>query len=101
MFWRTIGAALIVLCLAGAAQAHTLFMTVIDNGDGTVSAQGMYSTGVTAPATEVRLEDDQGRVLFKGRTDDEGEITFDKPKGPYRIVMDGGPGHVATADGPR
>lgn len=90
-----------MLGLATAAHAHTLFMSVLDNDDGTVTIEGMYSTGVVASATKVRLEDNQGNVLLQGITDESGEFTFDKPKTAYCIILDGGPGHMATEDGPK
>jgi hypothetical protein len=84
------------------AWAHTLFMTVEDNEDGTVSVQGMFSTGAIAASVEVRLEDEKGRALWKGRTDGDGECTFKKPGVPYTIIMDfgPGPGHQARKEGP-
>jgi hypothetical protein len=82
--------------------AHTLYMTVEDNEDGTVTVQGMFSTGATGAVIEVRLEDKKGKVLWKGKTDDDGECTFKKPGVPYTIIMDfgPGPGHQAREKGP-
>ena len=51
------------------AFAHTLFMTVEDNGDGTVIVQGMFSAWTIAASIEVRLEDENGKVLWKGKAD--------------------------------
>ena len=84
------------------AFAHTLFMTVEDNEDGTVTVQGMFSTGTIAARVEVRLEDEKGKVLWKGKTDDYAECTFKKPGVPYTIIMDfgPGPGHQAREEGP-
>lgn len=94
---------ILVLALSALAFAHTLFMTVEDNEDGTVTVQGMFSTGTIAASVEVRLEDEKGRALWKGRTDDDGECTFRKPNVPYTIIMDfgPGPGHQAREEGPR
>lgn len=94
-------AALLFCAWTAAAWAHTLFMTVTDNGDGSVTVEGMYSTGTEAARTPLRLEDAAGAVLWQGRTDASGACTFLKPDKPYRIVLDGGPGHVAEEDGPR
>ena len=92
----------LALILNSQAFAHTLFMTVEDNEDGTVTVQGMFSTGAIGTGIEVRLEDEKGRVLWKGKTDDDGECTFEKPGVPYTIVMDfgPGPGHQAREKGP-
>ena len=87
--------------LNSQAFAHTLFMTVEDNEDGTVTVQGMFSTGAIGTGIEVRLEDEKGKVLWKGKTDDDGECTFKKPNVPYTIIMDfgPGPGHQAREEG--
>jgi hypothetical protein len=94
----------LVLALIGDSQvmAHTLYMTVEDNEDGSVTVQGMFSTGAIGTGIEVRLEDEKGKVLWKGRTDDYGESTFKKPDVPYTIIMDfgPGPGHQAREEGP-
>ena len=93
---------ILVLILNSQALAHTLFMTVEDNEDGTVIVQGMFSTGATGVGIEVRLEDEKGKVLWKGKTDADGECTFKKPGVPYSIIMDfgPGPGHQAREEGP-
>ena len=92
----------VILILNSQAFAHTLFMTVEDNEDGTVTVQGMFSTGATGAGIEVRLEDEKGKVLLKGKTDDDGECTFKKPGVFYTIIMDfgPGPGHQAREEGP-
>ena len=92
----------LALILNPLALAHTLYMTVEDNEDGTVTVQGMFSTGAVAAKVEVRLEDEKSKVLWKGKTDDEGECTFKKPGVPYTIIMDfgPGPGHQAREKGP-
>jgi hypothetical protein len=84
------------------AWAHTLYMTVEDNEDETVTVQGMFSTGAVAVGVEVRLEDEKGKVLWKGKADDDGECTFKKLYVPYTIIMDfgPGPGHQAREEGP-
>ena len=92
----------LALILNSQAFAHTLFMTVEDNEDGTVTLQGMFSTGAVGAWVEVRLENENGKVLWKGKTDDDGECTVKKPNVPYTIIMDfgPGPGHQAREEGP-
>ena len=91
-----------VFALHSLAFAHTLFMAVEDNENGTVTVQGMFSTGAVAASVEVRLEDEKAKVLWKGKTDADGECTFKKPGAPYTIIMDfgPGPGHQAREEGP-
>ena len=92
----------LTLVLNSHALAHTLFMTVEDNEDGTVTVQGVFSSGAIAVGVEVRLEDEKGKVLWKGKTDNDGECTFRKPNMAYTIIMDfgPGPGHQAREEGP-
>ncbi len=90
-----------MLLCAGPAYAHTLYMTVVDNDDGTITVAGMYSTGALAANTEVRLVDPNDKVVFKGRTDATGELDITKPETAYRIILDAGPGHIASEQGPR
>ena len=92
----------VILILNSHAFAHTLYMTVEDNEDGSVTVQGMFSTGATGAGIEVRLEDEKGKVLWKGKADDDGECIFEKPNVPYTIIMDfgPGPGHQAREEGP-
>jgi len=90
-----------VALMAASASAHSLFMNLNDNEDGTVTVEGMYSTGAVASKTEVRLESLDGKVLLKGRTDEDGEFEFKKPKQPYMVILDAGPGHAASEDGPQ
>ena len=92
----------LALILNCQAFAHTLFMTVDDNEDGTVTVQGMFSTGAIAVGVEVRLQDEKGKALWEGKTDADGECTFKKPGVPYSIIMDfgPGPGHQAREKGP-
>lgn len=92
---------LALLFFTCAAQAHTLFMTVSDNEDGTVTVEGMYSTGAVASRTPVRLEDSDGKVLFTGKTDADGELEIRKPDVEYTIILDAGPGHMASSPGLR
>ena len=101
-FTSLLACLILVLALNSQAMAHTLYMTVEDNEDETVTVQGMFSTGAVAAKVEVRLEDEKGKVLWKGKTDEYGECTFKKPGVPYTIIMDfgPGPGHQAREEGP-
>jgi hypothetical protein len=64
------------------AWAHTFFMTIEDNEDGSVTVSGMFSTGAVGSWVEVRLEDEKGKVLWEGKADDNGGCTFKKPGVP-------------------
>jgi hypothetical protein len=101
-FTSVLACLILALILNSQAMAHTLFMTVEDNEDGTVTVRGMFSTGAIGTGIEVRLEDEKGKILWKGKTDNDGECTFKKPGVPYTIIMDfgPGPGHQAREEGP-
>jgi len=92
---------LFLLVLFGSsALAHTLVVFADDNEDGTVSIEAVYSTQEIPAFAEVRLEDDKGKVLWKGKIDEDGLCTFKKPDVSYTIIVDAGPGHMAKTKGP-
>jgi hypothetical protein len=55
----------VVLVMNLQALAHTLYMTVEDNEDGTVTVRGMFSIGAVGAWVDVRLEDEHGKVLLE------------------------------------
>ena len=97
----TIGLIVLVfgLFLAGPALAHTPLCSCYDNGDGTVTCEGGFSDGSSASGVQVRVEDKSGKVLIKGKMDEDSEYTFDKPSVAYKVVFDAGEGHLVEVDG--
>ena len=91
--------AALVLVFAGVAAAHTPLFSCWDNGDGTLSCEGGFSDGSSAAGMEVRVTDDKDAVVFSGKLDEFGELTFDKPAGTYTVTFDAGPGHSITIKG--
>lgn len=97
----TLLAALVVLVLVtGPAFGHTLFMNLTDNRDGTVSVEGMFSTGATAANLPLYLLDENEKQILKIKLDENGEAEFSIPDQPYTVFLDGGPGHTIREDGP-
>jgi len=94
-------AAVIWLGLAGPALSHTLFMNLMDNEDGTVSVEGMFSTGATAAGLPLYLLDKKEKQIQKLVLDADGEATFEIPDQPYTVFLDGGPGHTVREPGPQ
>ncbi len=87
-------------CSSVSVYAHTLFMAANQNDNGTITIECMFSTGGVAAGFEVRLEDDDGRVLWRGKTNAVGKATFERPEVPYSIIVDEGPnGHKVVEDG--
>ncbi len=86
----------LIVSLAGAAFAHTPLFSCWDNGDETLSCEGGYSDGSSAAGTTIKVQDPKGKVIFTGKLDKNGELTFKKPKGEFTVTFDGGPGHSVT-----
>jgi hypothetical protein len=101
MFKKALSACVLILFfLASQAVAHQLIIGVMDNGDDTITIKGKFDTGASAEGALVRLESlYSGAVLYEQRLPQESEITLKIPDEPYRIVLDGGPGHVREKDG--
>ncbi|MEH0020171.1 MAG: hypothetical protein V6Z89_10985 [Desulfobacter sp.] len=89
-------------CLApvSAVWAHTLYMNLVDNDDGTVTVEAMFSTGSSGAGLPLYLKDNSQNTIRKFILDENGEITFDIPDQPYTVFLDGGPGHTVRKDGP-
>lgn len=80
--------------------AHTLLLNVFDNEDNTITVEGIFNTGQSAPGAQVRLESlITGEVLYTKRLPDESELNIQIPTEPYQIVLDGGPGHQMVQEG--
>jgi len=87
------------LFLAGQAFAHTPLCSCYDNGDETITCEGGFSDGSSAAGVEIRVTDKDGKVLIKAKMNEDSEVTFKKPSGPYKVVFDAGPGHEVIVDG--
>ena len=88
-----VAAAVLVAAFAGAALAHTPLFSCWDNGDGTLSCEGGFSDGSSAANIPIRVANEKGEVVFEGKLDESGELTFDKPEGVFTVTFDGGPVH--------
>lgn len=75
------------------AFAHTPLCSCSDEGDGTILCEGGFSDGSSAAGVEMRVLDSEGKVLIKGKMNEDSEFTFKKPEGPYKVIFDAGPGH--------
>ena len=89
-------AAVLVVAFAGVALAHTPLFSCWDNGDGTISCEGGFSDGESAEGTPIRVTNEKEEVVFEGKLDEQGELTFPKPEGVFSVTFDGGPGHTIT-----
>jgi hypothetical protein len=94
-----IGIAVFLLLMSGQALAHTPLCSCYDNGDGSVTCEGGFSDGSSASGVQMRVEDKSGKVLIKGKMDEDSEYAFDKPSGAYKVIFDAGEGHVIEING--
>ena len=89
----------VLLAAAGSASAHSALCTCFDNGDGTVTCEGGFSDGSSASGVRMFIRQLDDKTLIRGRINADGEFTFEKPKGEYKVVFDGGPGHQVIVAG--
>jgi hypothetical protein len=88
-----------VALLAAVAYAHNAICDCFENGDNTITCEGGFSDGGKAVGVPLRVLDAAGKVLIEGAMSAHSDFTFPKPKVDYRVVFDGGEGHVVTIDG--
>ena len=79
--------------------AHIPLCSCRDNGDGTITCEGGFSDGSSAAGMRITVRDKEGNVLIKGRMNEDGEFTIDKPDGPFKVIFDAGRGHLVEVDG--
>jgi type 1 fimbria pilin len=91
--------ALVGIFVSAQVFAHTPLCSCYDNADGTVTCEGGFSDGSSAAGVQIRVQDKNGKVLIKSKMDQDSEVTFDKPSGPYTVVFDAGEGHKVEIDG--
>ena len=87
------------LFVAGQALAHTPLCSCYDNGDGTITCEGGFSDGSSAAGVEIKVVDSAGKVLLKGKMNEDSEFTCKKPDGRYKVQFDAGPGHLVEVTG--
>ncbi|PID39322.1 MAG: hypothetical protein CR984_07320 [Proteobacteria bacterium] len=87
-----------ILLAGGPVWAHTPLCSCYDNGDGTATCEGGFSDGSSAAGVQMRVEKKDGGILLKGKMDEDSEFTFDKPADSYKVVFDGGEGHIIEID---
>ncbi len=88
-----------LLCMMGAAFAHTPICACYDNGDGTVLCEGGFSDGSSASGVAMKVYDDNENLILEGKMSEDSEFEFDKPDGDYNVLFDAGPGHTIEING--
>ncbi|EFK09143.1 conserved hypothetical protein [delta proteobacterium NaphS2] len=91
--------AAVLIFTASTGLAHTPLCSCYDNGDGTITCEGGFSDGSSAAGVALRVVEKSGKVLIKGKMDEDSEFTFERPSGPFKVQFDAGPGHVVEVEG--
>jgi hypothetical protein len=108
-----LGGFLFAIFLVAQAGAHTPMLSCWDNGDGTVTCEGGFSDGSSGAGIKMYVvEPDEYKgdgkdkefyegkpILQKGKMNKDGEFSFKKPSGSYKVFFDAGPGHVVEVKG--
>jgi len=87
----------LLLCLTSTlALAHKVNMFAYVEGD-QVFLEGYFSDGKKAMNSEVKVFDDQGKLVWQGKTNEAGEASFKLPETGHdlRITINAGMGHRA------
>ena len=91
----------ILFVAAVPALAHTPLLLIADNGDGTLSVEGGFSTGASAAGIDFFVKNKlEGKVLLHRNFPESSTIEIKIPPEPYYLVLDAGPGHKVVKDGP-
>jgi len=78
------------------AQAHSLHVFAMGNGD-VIDGYAYFGGGARPQDAEIQLLDDTGRVVFAGKTDDQGEFKLRvSHRQDYVIEANSGDGHIAS-----
>jgi nickel transport protein len=86
-------AALLLFFNAQIAWAHKIIVFAYKEGD-TVFVESKFSGGKKVKNGEVRVLDDSGQILLKGRTDGQGRFSFSHTdRTNLKIIVDAGMGH--------
>jgi hypothetical protein len=95
-----IALALLTLLWAAPARAHSLFFSLVEDGENTIELAGAFSDGTLAMGIPVKIYGKEGgALLWQGRTDEFGLCLFERPGEPYEVELDAGPGHRVREDG--
>jgi len=85
----------ILFAICSQAYAHRVNLFAWYDGK-MILAEGYFSTGTKAVNSTILVLDSEGKEVFHGMTDKNGEFSFKPPeKGEYRIVLEAGMGHRA------
>ncbi len=87
------------LLISTSVFAHTPLCSCFDNGDNTITCEGLFSDGSSASGVKMFVKTADDKVLLEGAMSEDSEYTFDKPEGDYYVLFDGGEGHQIKVPG--
>ena len=92
---------IIFFLLRGLCFAHTPLLSVEDNKDGTITVVGGFSTGQDAAGVDILVKSRAtAKILWKEKMPEDSQMDIKIPDEPYNVIMDAGPLHVVTKQGP-
>ncbi|RSU54943.1 hypothetical protein DAH51_18530 [Sphingobium yanoikuyae] len=92
------GVAVIIGVLSTPVLAHEPILKCVLLDPATVRCRGGYAEGETAQGERLEVIDHADRRLLAGKLGKDGTLTFARPKGPYYVLFDVGPGHQAIVE---
>lgn len=84
--------AALIFLMPLSSFAHTPIL-MCEEDDGQCECRGMFSDMSTAVGADIIVKDDSGRVILKGKINQDGDFVFPIPKTHYTVMMSAGPGH--------
>jgi len=81
-------------------NAHTLIFNALDNEDGTMEIEAMFSTGRSTEGANFKIISiATSQILYEKRIPTSGSLIVDVPKEAYTLLLDSGPGHQLEKNG--
>lgn len=81
-------------------MAHTMVLSAIDNKDGTMKIDAMFSIGQSTEGANFKLVSiATSEILYEKRIPSSGNLIINVPKEAYKMILDSGFGHIIEKDG--
>ncbi|QHE83642.1 hypothetical protein [Hydrogenophaga sp. BPS33] len=80
------------------AWAHNPVIECRQTSVDTIVCRGGFSDGSLAPGVRIDVMDYDDKVLISAQLGQDSMLSFRKPRGPFYVLFDAGPGHVVEVD---
>lgn len=87
-----------LMTAVGPTWAHNPVIECRQVSADTIVCRGGFSDGSLAPGVRIDVVDYDDKVLYSGKLGKDSTLSFKKPKGPFYVLFDAGPGHVVEVD---